>query len=71
MLTNKNTATGEYPVAVVEYAKIFKKIDKKCEKQDFSNLKSGRSGLIVTNRLHKICRNYCVVVSERIDMQRF
>lgn len=24
----KNTATGKYPVAVVEYAKIFKKINK-------------------------------------------
>ena len=35
---------------------------------DFSNLKSGRSGLIVTNRLHKICCNYCVAVSECIGM---
>lgn len=28
MLKNKSTATGEYPVAVFEYAKIFKKINK-------------------------------------------
>lgn len=69
---NKKTQPQEnIPWLLLNMQKYLKKsIKQKCETQDLSNPESGRYCLIVTNRLHKICRNCCVVIFKCVSVQR-